>query len=86
MPEKNEWIMNKEIIQRLQQIKEFGEEFTSVPRVESKGLCRECKEGILEERDKVESADGAGVWVTTLYYCSRCGYRNVGDTYWTSDY
>lgn len=67
------------------QIEEPKESFTKIPRVEDISLCPECKEG-LSEIDRGESACGSGVWVTTFYYCSGCGYHNIGDAYRTSDY
>jgi hypothetical protein len=62
-------------------------EFNSVPhlRYDERRLCPQCKQSKLEERDKV----GGGISsfpVTTLYYCEKCGYYEVGNTYWTSDY
>jgi hypothetical protein len=70
----------------LAKLAELKREFGSVPapRSWSNAPCPNgC--GTLSERDQV----GPGVAcfdVTTMYYCDVCGYHEIGETYWTTDY
>ena len=47
--------------------------------------CPECDK-ILKLRDKFESGGGGGDFYTPLYFCKNCGYHEIGERTWTSDY
>ncbi len=72
--------------QELVKLAELKQQFTTSPAGAGcqKTPCPECGHW-LSELDNV----GAGVScfeVTTLYYCHACGFYEIGETYWTSDY
>ena len=86
---KNAGINKRQLEERFREIERLLLEYRSPVSIQGDGKpfeCLECKVGNVYTNDKLGGGDGGTTYYTPFYYCKTCGYHEIGEEMWTTDY